>query len=649
MSRLISQKMNISSLLKQFLRKLFIYLFSFLVITLTVLTWQLVKAQSGNDISNPKSQAENLINSSQTPTPTSFLISTSIPITDQKDTIISHQSLGNQSFNELIIFSKDDNGYFHLFSFNPYSGEIYRITFGAWDDITPAISPNGKWLAFASNRSGQWDIYIMQISTGILKQLTNTPEYDGFPSWSPDNQWIIFETYKGDDLDANLDVEIISVVAEQQPLQLTTNPSADMAPAWSPEGRWIAFVSTRSGNRDIWLVNLDNYDFKNLTNTPHQSEAHPTWSPDGKLLTWSTTTEDGIKKILTWDITQPKLGPKQIGIGSWNIWNPAGDTLLVTLSTPQENFITTFPKPNEGVKIPYQLITGDIYGLTWGTNPLPTPLPESIQDSTAITPETLWEPSISSQSESSFGRLSLVPLPSVSAPNPLLLDTIDESFLALRQHISNLSGWDFLSSLENAYLPLTSTLGPGMVENWFYTGRAFSFNPAPINANWVVVIKEDIGTETYWRIFVKCRFQSGSQGIPLRDIPWDFNARFSNRPLAYENGGALASSIPKGYWIDFTRIAKDYGWSRSPALTSWQSAFSTAQYNVFIHKDDKDWFSAMLELYPPEALDTPTPVPSPTPAIEFNSTITASPTSTVTATPTQQKNNINSLFNYSTP
>jgi len=638
MSRLISQKMNISTLLKQFLRKLFIYLFSFLVITLTVLTWQLVKAQSGNDVSNLKSKTENLINSSQTPTPTSIQISNSIPTTDQNEPTTPHQSIGNQSFNELTVFSTDDSGYFHIFALNPYSGETYRITSGNWDDITPTISPDGKWLAFTSNRSGQWD----------LKQLTNTPEYDGFPSWSPDNQWIIFETYQRDDLNANLDIKIISVVSEQQPLQLTTNPSADMAPAWSPEGRWIAFVSTRSGNRDIWLVNLDNYEFKNLTHTLHQSEAHPTWSPDGRLLTWSTTTEDGIKKILSWDITQPNLGPKQIGTGSWNIWNPAGNTLLVTLSTPQENFITSFPTANEGIKIPYQLITGDIYGLSWGKHPLPTPLPKSIQDSIAITPEPLWEPSISSQSESSFGRLSLVSLPNVSAPNPLLLDTIDESFLALRQHISNLSGWDFLSSLENAYLPLTSALGPGMVENWFYTGRAFSFNPAPINANWVVVIKEDIGIETYWRIYVKCRFQSGVQGIPLRDFPWDFNARFSNRPLAYENGGALASSIPKGYWIDFTRIAKDYGWSRSPALSSWQSAFSTAQYNVFIHKDDKDWFSAMLELYPPEALDTPTPVPSPT-SIEITPTISTSPTNSPTVTPTQQKNNVNSLLNYSSP
>lgn len=643
------QKMEISTLLRQFLRKLFIYLFSFLVITLTILTWQLVRAQSENTVSDSENQPRNNLNTLQSPTPTPHQISTSTPIIGSNDAAIPYKSSGNQSTNELIIFSKDENGYFQLFSFNPYTGDTLRLTSGNCDNITPSISPDGKWLAYASNCNNQWDIYIMQLSSGNIRQLTFTPEYDGFPSWSPDNQWIIFETYQGNDSNANLDIKIISINSEQQPLQLTTNPSADMAPVWSPEGRWIAFVSTRSGNRDIWLVNLDNYEFKNLTHTTQQSESHPAWSPDGRLLSWSSKNEEGIQKIFLWDITQPEKGPKEFSIGSWNIWNPAGNTLLVSLSTPQDTFITTFPFADDGIKIPYQLVNGDIYGLSWGKSSLPTPLPKSMQASVNTSPEPLWKPEISTQKENSFGRLSLVPLPNVSAPNPLLLDSIDEAFLALRQRTSYLSGWDFLSNLENAYLPLTSALEPGTVENWFYTGRAFSFNPAPINANWVVVIRDDIGTETYWRIFVKCRYQNGSQGIPLRDIPWDFNARYSDEPLAYEKGGAFASSIPKGYWIDFTRIAQDYGWSRAPALSSWKSAFSTAQYNVFIHKDGKDWFSAMLEIYPPEALDTPTPVPSPTPLPIINPIISVTPTNVPTATPTQPINKINSLFNYSTP
>jgi len=633
--------------LKQLLKNLFLSLFSFLVILITVLTWQLVQANTQSNSASPVTQVQSPTVANPSPTPTILLDKTTNQATSKNSSTFSSQpSRGIESgkFNQSIIISLDEDSHFHLFSYNPLTGESQRISYGNWDDITPAISPDGKWLAFASNRNGFWDLYLMQLSSGNLKQLTNTPEYDAFPSWSPDNQWIIFETYNDISPNANMDLKIISISNNEKPIQLTNDASADMAPTWSPEGRWIAFVSTKSGNRDIWTVNLDNYNFQNLTNTRHQSEAHPVWAPDGKHLTWSARSEDGTQKIYIWDISQPNKGPAEIGNGDWITWNPSGNTILTTLSTSDESFITSHPMNNEGVKLPYELLKGDIFGITWGKIALPEPLPALLLESSLATPTPLWQPAISSQSN--YGRIDLVPLSNVTAPNPMLQDTVDEAFQALRAKVGYTAGWDFLANLENAFVPLTSALGPGMVEDWRYTGRSFSFNPAPINAGWVVVTREDIGTETYWRVYLKARFQDGSQGIPLRDLPWDFNARYSNKPLAYEKGGGYADTIPNGYWIDFTRLAQDFGWERLPALNSWYSAFSTAQFNTFAHKDGRDWFTAMLEIYPQEALDTPTPVPSPTPTLALPPT--ATPTSTIS--PDSQNYNqptplVNKLFN----
>jgi hypothetical protein len=78
---------------------------------------------------------------------------------------------------EVVIFSYEEDGYAHLFAYIPNKMPLRRITAGDWDDITPAPSPNGETIAFASNRNGFWDLYLLALSSGEVTQLTNTPQY----------------------------------------------------------------------------------------------------------------------------------------------------------------------------------------------------------------------------------------------------------------------------------------------------------------------------------------------------------------------------------------------------------------------------------------------------------------------------------------
>ncbi|HLB47465.1 MAG TPA: hypothetical protein VJL59_10710, partial [Anaerolineales bacterium] len=57
-----------------------------------------------------------------------------------------------------------------------------RLTAGPWDDRDPAWSPGGKQLAFASNRSGSWDLYLLEMESGKVTRLTNAPGFEGNPS-----------------------------------------------------------------------------------------------------------------------------------------------------------------------------------------------------------------------------------------------------------------------------------------------------------------------------------------------------------------------------------------------------------------------------------------------------------------------------------
>jgi TolB protein len=105
--------------------------------------------------------------------------------------------------------------------------------------------------------------------------------------------------------------------------------------------------------------------------------------------------------------------------------------------------------------------------------------------------------------------------------------------------------------------------------------------------------------------------QDGSMGAPLVQTPWDISARTGDAS-AYENGGRIMQTIPSGYWIDLTSLAAQYGWDRLPALINWRTYYSGTRFNELVFMQGLDWRTAMLQLYPPEILVTPTVVIPPT-------------------------------------
>jgi TolB protein len=193
----------------------------------------------------------------------------------------------------------------------------------------------------------------------------------------------------------------------------------------------------------------------------------------------------------------------------------------------------------------------------------------------------------------------------VEAPFPQLNALTIEPYYALRNRVTVEAGWDVLSSLENAFVPITQPLEPGRERDWLYTGRSFTLPTILLDVGWMAVVKEEYTGATYWRVYIRSRVQDGSLGRPLLQLPWDFNARFTGSSTYYEQGGAPLGSIPEGYWIDLTALAIEYGWERLPALSNWRSVFYTARFNQFVITSGLDWEQAILQLYPPEILTTP--------------------------------------------
>jgi TolB protein len=556
----------------------------------------------------------------------------------------------------LIVLAVREAGYSHLFAYHPgVQPSLLRLTSGAWDDITPAISPEGERVAFASNRDGQWDLYILDLRTGQTLQATDTPAYEAHPTFSPDGLWLAYETYqpgpttRPDETPLySLDIYILSLEDTlAEPIPLVNGPAADYAPAWSPHGRQVAFVSDRSGESEIWIAYLDRYDdrFVNVSRSRDSQDSHPAWAPDGRRLAWAAIDEGGVRTIMTQEMSADEgvalaaqglaREARSLGAGSWPAWSPDGGALLSGLIAPNASYLTGYIQPGGALLLPPLALPGSVEGLAWGSSDDLWQV-ESRQawygQAARHTPQPLWQPQLTPVAGAPGGRQALVQLEGVDAPQPLLHDMVDESFAALRQAIGDQAGWDLLAALENATVPLTALLSPGMEKDWLYTGRAFAFTPLPVNAGWMVVVREDFGPQTYWRVYLRARYQDGRQGRPLHEMPWNFNARTSGEPRAYEAGGAPLTQLPQGYWVDLTELAAAYSWQRLPALNTWRAAYPSARFNVLALTDGLDWTDAMLDIYPAGALVTPTVV-YPT---RIPSTATPIPTRKPTATPTRR-------------
>ena len=547
-----------------------------------------------------------------------------------------------QKTDEILLFSVEEDGYAHLFQYKPAASKMTRITSGAWDDITPAANPDGTAIAFASNRTGYWDLYLLDLISGELTQLTDTPAYEGAPTWSPDGSFLAYEAYLEDNL------EIVVGPANdpaQDAVQLTTTTAADHSPAWAPDGRHIAYIS----DGDVILADLDKTDatrFTNLSKTDLAVESHPVWSPEGQKLAWGSTAQNvGRSGIYIWDSTR-SVPAEWLGDGNWPVWNAAGDQILTTVPAPNNTYLTIYSTDGSMIQslTPFP---GVPRGLLWAKLADPDTLPTSFEQAARLTPAPLWAPVGEPISEGAFGRWSLVNLDGVLAPFPQMHDLANEAFDSLRGRVQQEVGWDALASLENAFVPITTVLDPGFNEDWLYTGRAFAINSLMTNAGWMVAVREDYGSQTYWRLYLRAQAQDGSLGEPLRDLPWDLSARYNLDPKVYEQGGTY-SAVPGGYWVDVTSLASQYGWERVPALPNWQTFYKGARFTEFVLTGGLDWYSAMLELYPPDVLVTPTrvlpptatstntPIPTrtPLPTRTPRPTFTPSPTRTPTSTPT---------------
>jgi Tol biopolymer transport system component len=162
-------------------------------------------------------------------------------------------------------------------------------------DAEDAFSPDGGWIVFTSNRTGDLELFAMRADGSDVVQLTHTKGYDGGPFFSPDGKRLVYRSDRaGNDLlqifvadvDRDRSGQITGFSRERQ---LTRDANVNWGPFWHPDGRHIIYATSAHGhqNYELYLMRADGSHKTRVTFT-EGFDGLPVFSPDGKWLMWSS-------------------------------------------------------------------------------------------------------------------------------------------------------------------------------------------------------------------------------------------------------------------------------------------------------------------------------------------------------------------------
>ena len=255
----------------------------------------------------------------------------------------------------------DDNH--DVYTINANGSARTRLTSHPARDIDPAWSPDGKRIAFSSDREGLFDIYLMDADGGNVSRLT-TEGGNRWPTWSPDGGRIAYTHMVAD----TSRIHVVNVDGSGV-ANLSGVHHRDLAPAWSPDGGSIAFSGSRDGqpDYDIYVMNADGTGASRLTGTPFHSHWDPAWSPDGLYLTYSLSFWASELGLVTYTIVAARDGTPVRSVATNSLmagrfgdpaWSPDGRAIALSSEASQIHLQAADGVPESGNCCPEPLTSG---------------------------------------------------------------------------------------------------------------------------------------------------------------------------------------------------------------------------------------------------------------------------------------------------
>jgi TolB protein len=193
-------------------------------------------------------------------------------------------------------------------------------------DADPTFAPDGKNIAFVSDRDGNQEIYLMKPDGTEVRRLSNHPARDAFPVFSPDGTQLLFDSAREN---AAVAIYLLNLNDAAPPVRLTTGVSNDehRRNCWSPDGTQIVFTSDRSGKRNIYRMAVEPSGPQLLL--AEGGDLRPgSFSPDGTKFVYQSRIGDE-SELRIYDLANksssslltdeaPDLAP---------VWSPVGDRI----------------------------------------------------------------------------------------------------------------------------------------------------------------------------------------------------------------------------------------------------------------------------------------------------------------------------------
>ena len=203
----------------------------------------------------------------------------------------------NAAKSEWISFASNRTGNFDIYVIDTNGENLRNLTDAPSRELEHAWSPDGRFLAYVSNRDGDFKIYVMDTRTGEHRRLTNHHEKEWAPAWSPDGKWIAFVS-RSDEIVPPVKFKITSHIyridANGANLVQLTDQGKNLRPAWSPDSKQIAFVSYHRGKerKGLYIMDADGRRLRRVRDQKVQAlngifQSECAWSPDGKRIAFS--------------------------------------------------------------------------------------------------------------------------------------------------------------------------------------------------------------------------------------------------------------------------------------------------------------------------------------------------------------------------
>ena len=260
------------------------------------------------------------------------------------------------------VAKKDGLKEVHTSDFDGFN--VRRETFDKGITVSPRYSPNGRYIAYTSFRTGKPFLYVKDTKTGKIYRLTAYSGLNIAPAWHPDNQRLAVTLSK----DGNPDIYIIDLKGRIK-TRLTRGPGINVSPTWSPDGKRLAFVSDRSGGPQIYVMDIRTRSAKRITYRGTYN-TDPQWSPRGDRIVYTGRAEG---QFQVFSISPEGGGPIQLTCSGNNenpSWSPDGRQILFssTRMGPEKALFVMYAN-GRGQRILLRYLNG-VEIANWGPNRL---------------------------------------------------------------------------------------------------------------------------------------------------------------------------------------------------------------------------------------------------------------------------------------